>query len=488
MNMENNILKDYGLTAYKLTSEQDLQDALEAGLIKLYQDVFADPPYNESFEAEEVKEIFFSYLNSGGHIFVANNETGRPVAFVASAPLKSDFSVAAAVNGQVSLEKTAYFAEDGVEKTLRQKGISAEMKKMLLSSCSADGLETLLLRTSASNYKQISAVNKAGGCVVAGLFQQVTSTRLDGTMEQDARSFYTFDLNTVDPSTITTLDRVTIARPGGNDTAIVWDQVSREQQGPLSKKIQATYPGIEQVMFVEDAGNGVKRGQMAGGELCGNATRSLGYLLLEGKDGEIALDVSGANEPMTVLVSNGMAQTSLPVKEDLNSAQQDGNNYIVHLDGISFVITSSKDEMGQKILSAQGEDAQKAVVMDILNNNGFAKDYPASGIMVAEPQEDGSFKMEPFVYVRDTGTLYYETGCGSGSTSVGVMVAKETGLPVDKLKITQPSGMDLLVSIDRDSNSFKGALVNGPIEIVFDGRMYIAEPNQKKTLDKKLAV
>lgn len=307
-------------------------------------------------------------------------------------------------------------------------------------------------------------------------------------MEQVTRSFYTFDLNTADPATVTTLDRVTIARPGGNDTAIVWDTVSRDKQGALSKKIQATYPGIEQVMFVEEGVNGLKRGQMAGGEFCGNATRSLGYLLMAGKDGEITLEVSGANKPMKVTVDNGMAQTSLPVKEDLESAQQDGNNYIVHLDGISFVITSSKDEMGQKILSAKDEEAQKEVVMDILNNNGFAKDYPASGIMVAEPQEDGSFKMEPFVYVRDTGTLYYETGCGSGSTSVGVMVAKETGLPVDKLKITQPSGMDLLVSIDRDSDGFKGASVNGPIEIVFDGRMYIADPKPQKSNDAKLAM
>lgn len=476
-----------GLSTTRVQSHEDLRRALNNGLGALYQRVFAEPPYNESFQEKEAEDIFHAYLQQGGKIFVTINDLGRPVAFVASVPLQADFSVAAAAGGFVNPEQTAYFAEDGVENNLRQMGLSAQLKQMLIAACKADRLETLILRTSIYNYKQISAVNKAGGSVISGLFQQVTSTRSDGTMGQDARSFYTFDLQSDNPQAVTTLNRVTIVRPGGNDTAIVWDDVARERQGALSKKIQATYPGIEQVMFVERGTNGMTRGQMAGGEFCGNATRSLGYLLKDGKDGEVTLEVSGASQPMRVRIKDGMAETSLPVKESLDSAQKDGNNYIVHLDGISFVITSSQDDMGQKILSAKGEDAQKQVVMAILEKNGFARAYPASGIMVAEAQSDGTFRMEPFVFVRDTGTLYYETGCGSGSTSVGVMVAKETGASVSNLKIRQPSGMDLFVSIDRDSNGFKGATVNGPIEIVFDGRMHIADPIPKKSQEAKLS-
>ncbi len=79
------------------------------------------------------------------------------------------------------------------------------------------------------------------------------------------------------------LEKVTFVRPGGNDTAIVWDSVAREEQGDISKDIQRQYESIEQVMYVEHDDDNQIRGQMAGGEFCGNATRSLGYLLLNVK-------------------------------------------------------------------------------------------------------------------------------------------------------------------------------------------------------------
>lgn len=487
--MNQDLLKNLNLSVYKIASETELERILDAGLNDLYQSVFAAPPYNEKFTATEVEETFNSYFQSGGNIFVAVDNNGTPVAFVTSVPLKSDFGVASVAKDRVAVDKTAYFAEDGVTTELRQQGISAAMKSLLISACRESGFESLLLRTSAYNYRQISAVNKAGGYTLSGLFQQVTSTRSDGKMTQDTRSFYNFDLTESEAKqNLLTLERVTIVRPGGNDTAIVWDNVPRELQGSLSKRIQSTYPGIEQVMFVEEGKDGLVRGQMAGGEFCGNATRSLGYLVMQGKDGYATLEVSGAKQPMSVKIENGMAQTSLPVKSSLESAQANGDDYIVHLDGISFVITSKSSVLGDRVLSEGNPDKQKEIVLAALQANGFATEYPASGVMVIDRQNDGSFKLEPFVYVRDTGTLYYESGCGSGSTSVGVMVAKESGLPVKNLRITQPSGMDLLVSIDREEESFKGATVNGPIEVLFDGRMHINAPAVKKEISADVPI
>lgn len=481
--MNQDILNNLNLSVYKITTEVQLKKILDEGLNDLYQSAFAGPPYNEKFTAKEVEDTFNSYFQSGANIFVAVDNRGTPVAFVTSVPLQSDFSVASVARNHVTVDKTAYFAEDGVTTELRQQGVSAAMKSLLISACRESGFEALLLRTNAYNYRQISAVNKAGGYTLTGLFQQVTSTRSDGKTTQDTRSFYNFDLTeSRAQQNLLTLERVTIVRPGGNDTAIVWDDVPRELQGSLSKRIQATYPGIEQVMFVEEGKDGLVRGQMAGGEFCGNATRSLGYLVMEGKDGYATLEVSGAKQSMSVKVENGMAQTSLPVKSSLESAQASGDNYIVHLDGISFVITSKENVLGNRVLSEENPDKQKEIVLVALQENGFATEFPASGVMVIDKQNDGSFKLEPFVYVRDTGTLYYESGCGSGSTSVGVMVAKESGLPVKNLRITQPSGMDLLVSIDREETSFKSATVNGPIEVLFDGRMHINAPAVKKEI------
>lgn len=301
-------------------------------------------------------------------------------------------------------------------------------------------------------------------------------------MKTDKRIFYNFDLKGSDANLTEKLERVSIIRPGGNDTAIVWDNIARADQADISLKIQDAYPGVEQVMFAEEGSDGLKRGQMAGGEFCGNATRSFGYMNLKGNDGEIELEVSGSSKPLKVIVENGMSKTSIPVGKDLNSVlpMDDGSgNYVAHLEGISFVITFPDNALGDKIINKSTEDEQKSIVMDILKRNGFADKYPASGVLIANKQDDGSYKLEPFVYVRDTGTIYYETGCGSGSTAVGLMVAKKDGKPVDNLKITQPSGMDLIVSVDRDEAEFKGASVNGPIYVLFDGHMYISPPHHK---------
>ncbi|MCB9988300.1 MAG: hypothetical protein H6868_03075 [Rhodospirillales bacterium] len=478
--MGHNILEELQLTHYRINSEAELKQALNTGLNSLYQEIFAAPPYEEQFSQDEVDEIFLEYFRSKGIILVAANQEGRPVAFVASVPLTSDFNLVAVAKDTLDIHKSAYFAEDGVDIELRKKGISNEMKSRLLTACRDEGFEAILLRTSIYNYKQISAVNKACGTVISGLFQSVTSRRSDGRMTTDTRSFYNFDLTShPTPGQTQKLDRVTIVRPGGNDTAIVWDNIPRDQQGDLSKKIQDTYPGIEQVMFVEDGKDGLVRGQMAGGEFCGNATRSLGYLVREGKDGETLLEISGATKPLSVVIQNGMSQTALPVKDSLDSAQPYGEDYMVHLDGISFIITDKNHTLGRRIMSETDLDTQKSIVIDALRDGHLMDEQPASGVMVVDMQDDGSYKLEPFVFVRNTGTLYYETGCGSGSTSVGVMVAKKTSQPVNNLRIKQPSGMDLLVSIQRTNDRFEGATVNGPIEVLFDGTMYISSPRQR---------
>jgi len=53
------------------------------------------------------------------------------------------------------------------------------------------------------------------------------------------------------------------------------------------------------------------------------------------------------------------------------------------------------------------------------------------------------------------------------------MLAKQSGSSVSDQKIVQPNGMDLYVSVDRDDRAFISATVNGPIEILFDGKMYL---------------
>ena len=66
-----------------------------------------------------------------------------------------------------------------------------------------------------------------------------------------------------------------------------------------------------------------------------------------------------------------------------------------------------------------------------------------------------------------------------------MLKAKQTGVSVVDLKITQPSGMDLIVNVERNDSEFISASVDGPIDILFDGPMHIEkEPRPSQTLSK----
>ena len=55
-----------GLRVLAVKDAASLDRAFNAGLGRLYQDVFAEPPYNESFTAQEVRDEFTGFIAKGG--------------------------------------------------------------------------------------------------------------------------------------------------------------------------------------------------------------------------------------------------------------------------------------------------------------------------------------------------------------------------------------------------------------------------------------
>ena len=238
-------------------------------------------------------------------------------------------------------------------------------------------------------------------------------------------------------------------------------------------------------MFVEKGVTENIRGQMAGGEFCGNATRSLGFVIRKGQDGLQTLEVSGADQPVSVLVSGKNAKTSVPLKPEFKAIQKnpETGEYTVDMGGISFLVTTPDQVTGKQVLALSSEEERKSLVQKILEETGLAN-QPASGLLIAQKTGENSYRLDPFVFVRDTKTLYYESGCGSGSTAIGAILALESGKSVKELKVMQPSGMSLSVTIERDGQKFSNAYVDGPIEILFDGRMYISNAPKQSPLVK----
>lgn len=253
--LQQQVEQKFGLVIEKVETSQQLETYLNSGLAKLYQTVFSEAPYFEKFSIEEIKEDFQKCLSDNGSILVALDpaKDDAPVAFISAVPLKNKFNLAVTVMKYVDPEKSAYLAEDGVAQEYRCRGLSSNMKKILMETCSLKGFTEMLIRTSQSSYNQINSINKTGGTVIPGLIQDVESKRLDGGVTKDKRSLYRYDLNVDEVDTIR-LDNAIILRQGKKDIAYLPDRFLRLENKTLSWQEQAwllrqTYPGVSNVLF-----------------------------------------------------------------------------------------------------------------------------------------------------------------------------------------------------------------------------------------------
>jgi ribosomal protein S18 acetylase RimI-like enzyme len=260
----------------------------------------------------------------------------------------------------------------------------------------------------------------------------------------------------------------TVIRPGGNDTCLVVvdeNMPQQDERGWINNSIQETYPNVEQVGFVNlDPANPALT--MAGGEFCGNATRSTAWLALKGKPGEIRIQVSGVKGKLKAGVTNlGEAYAQMPIYPDLSriiSDPESPRNFIVEMEGITHYVDFdinkikglSKEEIKKK---ARAEMAQRGLDQGL-----------ACGIIYSE-QVNGSWVIEPVVLVVNAGgenkeSLYYETACGSGTTALGLVLALKSKESIKDVPIIQPSGMMIKISVDFNGRSFQYAQIQGDIE------------------------
>lgn len=464
-----NVESATGLRVIHPENSLDIDNLLDAGLVDLYIEAFSKPPYNESFTPEQVRDIFHEGLNTRGIIFAALDDTGKPVAVVMSTPVAAERDIVSIVGHKINVSGTAYFAEDIVDESYRRRGISSFMKSLLLQACHLSGYSHVLLRTTGNNYKQISAVSKAGGFTLRDEFQYVAQQRQDGKTGLDKRGFYMFACDPeLESSTPTKLDDVAFVRPGGNDTALVFDLIRRELQPEIGTRIQMTYPNIEQVMFVEKGDVLEYRGQMAGGEFCGNATRAYAYLMAKGAEGTFDVEVSGSKDMLPVDVTKTSSRARMPIFSDFNSVKLiEKGMHRVDLQGISYIVLDQNHPLAKKIMEMPNDEDKKKEAKNILDIYGLS-DGPASGVIISR-QVGKNIAIEPFVYVRDAGTLYYETGCGSGSTAAALVLSNQIGQSIDCVPILQPSGMSLILDIERTDGEFKSAFVGGEVEVLYRG-------------------
>lgn len=262
-----------------------------------------------------------------------------------------------------------------------------------------------------------------------------------------------------------------IIRPGGNDTClvsgIVNDAIERKK---INDEITRIYPNVEQVGFINANPQGPEL-QMAGGEFCGNATRSTAWLALEGKSGEVQVRVSGVANVLRAGITNNDAFAQMPVYPNSDSVKPDPDaqgNATVELEGITQYI----DRRVERIRRLS-EPQLKELAMATIREKGLDQG-PAAGVIYSE-FNDGVWKITPVVYVRAVDTLYAETACGSGTVALGLAIAKSENRSIRELAVVQPTGLPIKVSVDFDGYTFGYAQISGPVKKLAEGTLMMSE-------------
>lgn len=254
--------------------------------------------------------------------------------------------------------------------------------------------------------------------------------------------------------------------PAGNDTAFVYGlNYTQEQKKLINDAIMKKHSNVEQVGFIDP--NQKPELQMAGGEFCGNATRSAASIYLKGKQGALKMIVNVKDVINAGVDEKGKAWCEIPLYHGENViTKKEPGIFIVKMNGMVTVVI--QEDVAEKYL--KNKENLKATGMEFIHKYNL-ENSEAVGIMFCE-REKGLLKINPIVWVRSINTLFYETACGSGTTAVCMVEAflKQQSQIID---IVQPSGMIITANIIYSEGKILKATILGDVQT--DGKKYSME-------------
>ncbi len=228
------------------------------------------------------------------------------------------------------------------------------------------------------------------------------------------------------------------ANPTGNITCLVLSPVTEEERPSVTA---ALMDRCEQVGYLAESCDPEQpaRLRMMGGEFCGNASMAAGAFLAgkaglrSGEELRMTLSVSGTEEPVgcRIRARDGFWEgtVEMPGIPDISSRFLAGKEMVcVRMDGIVHLISQQGP-----FTAREAENLLRAAAEDL--------GAPAAGLL----QWDGrKGYMKPLVYVPGSGTMVWESGCGSGSTAIGAWRAVCRGEGETVTEVRQPGGTILV--------------------------------------------
>ncbi len=222
--------------------------------------------------------------------------------------------------------------------------------------------------------------------------------------------------------------------PTGNITCLVLDPVEESERNRVTSALMEQ---CEQVGYLQKPHQPKAKAslQMMGGEFCGNATMAAASYLAQ-QEGEtdntvVLLEVSGANELVSCAVT--------PLTDDL----WEGTVKMPSIQGIRPLTLGEYDAVlvrmegiAHLILQDIRLDAKTAETL-LLTSAG---ELPDASVGLLQWNSRTNY-MKPLVFVKKSGTLVWETGCGSGSTAIGAWLASKKRDGILAIDIQQPGGI-----------------------------------------------
>ena len=250
---------------------------------------------------------------------------------------------------------------------------------------------------------------------------------------------------------------VVIADPAGNRTAIVRQGVPKNERAKVADAIMRDKDlDVEQVGFETRPLYGGSNGrlEMAGGEFCGNAARSFGYLLCteSGKD-YCKIEMSGTREILEVICDpeRGTSATQMPMPEKMEMVGEDAEHLypLVVFRGIAHMLCIG--------VEPDPDFAERII-------DKFGGGYSAFGIQFLQREEgeagDGSDTVRtltPVVHVAGTDTTIWERSCGSGSLAMGWYETQDKEDGFHTFVYREPGG-DIIVNMAKRMGRYAGTV------------------------------
>lgn len=292
-----------------------------------------------------------------------------------------------------------------------------------------------------------------------------------------------------------------ILNPGGNVTAIVTtpvpDQARVELANRLLSMAEFKTAGVEQIGYMcrSKDNPSLFRIEMAGGELCLNASRCMAAYLSDiqspKNNKEIKFEISGYRNndgtplPIVALVEQrgkNKFEVNLefryrsiildrPRYRNIKLFGKNTNIIIVRLSGITVLIINFSDmpRLIKRLITPEnaGKNNQElpeltTIFSRLYSALPFLHKEKAVGLIALQEDRDNSYRIFPMVKVNEQDTIYFESACGSGTLAVAAYNELATG-ELSMYEVIQPTGC--IFRAGRITSMPESVFFQGPVEI-----------------------